>query len=177
MTVTEVSVREFLKQWVVGELAWANTDHTKAGWATVTDWKPYTAEQAETINELRGHLEATRKSRDSFRDTIKEQAAQLQTKQNQIDNQARFIVSETTRADTAEAESSRLAVELEPTRGQRDHHGEQRGAAEQRVKTLTAKAEQQATKIGTANGKLKWRTRMIWLLVIVCAILLIVVTA
>ncbi|MFB8001517.1 hypothetical protein [Nocardia sp. NPDC056000] len=150
MTVTEVSVREFLKQWVAGELAWANKDHKQAGWATVTDWKLRTAAQADTIKDLEDRLAATRKARDSFRDTIKQQAAQLQTKQNQIVNQARSIASETSRADTAAAESSRLASELETTR------------------------QQFSRKIATMTTKLMRRAWLIALLLIAFTILLLI---
>ncbi|MFE3758025.1 hypothetical protein ACFXO9_27285 [Nocardia tengchongensis] len=170
MAVTEVSVREVLKRWVAGELAWANKDHTQAGWATVTDWKLYTAAQADTIKDLQERLTSTQKARDSFRATIKTQATQLETKQNQIDNQARFIVSETHRADNAEAESSRLTGELDTARARLTH-------AEQRVTTLTTKLDRQAGNIDAATGALKWRARMIWVLLTACTILLIIVIA
>jgi len=49
MHPVQASVREVLRAWVSGELAWAYRDHKKAGWATVTDWKLHTRAQSDEI--------------------------------------------------------------------------------------------------------------------------------
>ncbi|MRH93582.1 hypothetical protein GFY24_40380 [Nocardia sp. SYP-A9097] len=140
----------------------------------MTDWELHTTRQATAIKDLTESLTATRKTRDSYRDTIKHQAAQLKTQENRIDSQRLFIDRETDRANAAEVESSRLARELDTTstrltksEHQRDDEGEKRGAAELQAARMAERVQQLAVKLDAVATKLMWRTREALLLVIV----------
>lgn len=59
MHPVQTSVREALRTWVSGALAWAYRDHKKAGWAAVTDWKLHTRAQADEIVQKKRLLAKT----------------------------------------------------------------------------------------------------------------------
>ncbi|MEV0027559.1 hypothetical protein [Nocardia sp. NPDC050793] len=69
-------LREFLRGWVSGEIAWGFRDEMTGGWATVTDWEHHTRTQAAVIarqrQELVNQRTALALSRKSVRDKQKQ---------------------------------------------------------------------------------------------------------
>ncbi len=69
-------LREFLRQWVDGEVAWGYRDELRKGWASVTDWEQHTKTQAMLIarqrQELVNQRTALAMSRKSVRDKTKQ---------------------------------------------------------------------------------------------------------
>jgi hypothetical protein len=69
-------LREFLRQWVDGEVAWGYRDELRKGWASVTDWEQHTKTQAMMIarqrQELVNQRTALAMSRKSLRDKTKQ---------------------------------------------------------------------------------------------------------
>ncbi|WP_324192088.1 hypothetical protein [Nocardia puris] len=90
-----IELREFLRGWVSGEIAWGYRDEKTGGWATVTDWERHTKTQATVIarqrEELRDQRTALALSRKSVRDTEKQVvklAARLDRAAHDADDQA-----------------------------------------------------------------------------------------
>lgn len=70
-------LREFLRQWVVGEVAWGYRDHMRKGWAAVTDWEKHTRTQAMLLERQRQELMLQRTTLAVTRQAVREKKRQL----------------------------------------------------------------------------------------------------
>ncbi len=71
------AVREFIEQWVAGELAWGYRDETTGGWGTVTDWEEHTRAQALVIAQQRRELMNQRTALALARKATRDKAKQV----------------------------------------------------------------------------------------------------
>ncbi|QLY33949.1 hypothetical protein H0264_18485 [Nocardia huaxiensis] len=112
LRVEPIAVREFLDAWIGGDLAWGHRETMKAGWATVTDWTEYTAEQAKDLTQMRRKVEAA--------DTRAAQQAEAICKQNKrideltadIARHRRDLASCAAERDTATADLAAANADL-----------------------------------------------------------------
>lgn len=70
-------LREFLRQWVAGEVAWGYRDHFRKGWAAVTDWEKHTRTQALMLEQQRQELMQQRTALAVARQSVREKKRQL----------------------------------------------------------------------------------------------------
>lgn len=70
-------LREFLRQWVAGEVAWGYRDHVRKGWAAVTDWEKHTRTQALLLEQQRLELMSQRTALAVARQAVREKKRQL----------------------------------------------------------------------------------------------------
>ncbi|MGN2640595.1 competence protein CoiA family protein [Nocardia takedensis] len=95
LKVAQCSLHRFLKRWTEGELVWAYTTPTTAGWATVTDWEHHTREQATQLAAMRRQFDT--------------QTTQLADTRRELQTTAQRLTRAT---DELTAERSRAATEL-----------------------------------------------------------------
>ncbi|NKY59782.1 hypothetical protein HGA15_27250 [Nocardia flavorosea] len=70
-------LREFLREWVAGEVAWGYRDHLRKGWAAVTDWEKHTRTQALLLEQQRQELIQQRTALAVARQAVREKKQQL----------------------------------------------------------------------------------------------------
>lgn len=70
-------LREFLRGWVQGEIAWGYRDVMTGGWATVTDWEHHTKTQASVIARQRQELVNQRTTLAMSRKTVRDKQKQI----------------------------------------------------------------------------------------------------
>lgn len=70
-------LRDFLSQWVTGEVAWGYRDELTKGWATVTDWEQHTKTQAMMLARQRQELVNQRTALALSRKSVRERGKQL----------------------------------------------------------------------------------------------------
>ncbi|QIS13670.1 hypothetical protein [Nocardia arthritidis] len=102
-------LREFIQQWMSGEMVWGYRDLMTGGWATVTDWEHHTRTQSAVIarqqQELVNQRTALALSRKSVRDKQKQ------------------LIKLTTRLERAEQTVEEQAESLDEVRRKlADHH-------------------------------------------------------
>nr|WP_245839489.1 hypothetical protein [Nocardia donostiensis] len=71
------ALREFLCQWVAGDIAWGYRDEMTKGWATVTDWEQHTKTQAMMLARQRQELVNQRTALALSRRSVREKSKQL----------------------------------------------------------------------------------------------------
>ncbi|MFI9511202.1 hypothetical protein [Nocardia sp. NPDC052566] len=91
-------LREFIRNWVTGEMAWGYRDMTTGGWATVADWEYHTRTQATVIarqrQELVNQRTALALSRKSVRDkqkTLMKLTTRLERAEQSVQEQAESL--------------------------------------------------------------------------------------
>ncbi|WP_228812049.1 MULTISPECIES: hypothetical protein [Nocardia] len=70
-------LREFLREWVAGEVAWGYRDHLRKGWAAVTDWEKHTRTQALLLEQQRQELIQQRTALAVARRAVRDKKQQL----------------------------------------------------------------------------------------------------
>ncbi|MGA6204896.1 hypothetical protein ACPESR_09055 [Nocardia testacea] len=70
-------LREFLREWVAGEVAWGYRDHLRKGWAAVTDWEKHTRTQALLLEQQRLELMSQRTALAVARQAVREKQRQI----------------------------------------------------------------------------------------------------
>lgn len=74
---TACELREFLSDWVSGEIAYGCRDEHTGGWATVTDWERHTRTQAAVIARQRQELQNQRTALALARKATRDKTKQL----------------------------------------------------------------------------------------------------
>ncbi|MGV9615170.1 hypothetical protein [Nocardia xishanensis] len=137
LRVAHVSVRAAVRDWVNGELAWAYQDHKKAAWATVTDWKQHTKDQADEIAAKKRQLADALRERDRLKQVLDTARTSLASNAETIKNQATTIDRSLDQQQALEDQITRLNTELHQVQQGRDDERRLRIAAESRVPELT----------------------------------------
>lgn len=102
-------LRDFVRQWVSGEMVWGYRDVTTGGWANVTDWERHTRTQATVIARQRQELVNQRTALALSRKSVRDKQKQL--------------MKLTTRLERAEQSAQEQADALaEVNRKLADHH-------------------------------------------------------
>ena len=70
-------LREFLREWVAGEVAWGYRDHLRKGWAAVTDWEKHTRTQSLLLEQQRQELIHQRTALAVSRQVVREKKQQV----------------------------------------------------------------------------------------------------
>ncbi|MFB8001526.1 competence protein CoiA family protein [Nocardia sp. NPDC056000] len=104
LRVEPVAVRQFFDAWLAGELAWGYRETEKAGWATVTDWTAYTAEQAENIEQMRRRVEVADKRNAMQGNAIRKQNERIDALTAQSSRYKRDLDTRTAERDTVRTE-------------------------------------------------------------------------
>lgn len=102
-------LREFLRGWVAGEIAWGYCDESRKGWASVTDWEQHTGTQARMLARQRQELLNQRMALAVVRTTLRERTKQVSTLQARLEHTRQF----------AQEQAEKLAV---VNRKLADHH-------------------------------------------------------
>ncbi|WP_245547264.1 hypothetical protein [Nocardia brevicatena] len=83
-------LREFLREWVAGEIAWGHCDESRKGWASVTDWEQHTGTQARMLARQRQELLNQRMALAVVRTTLRERTKQVSTLQARLEHTRQF---------------------------------------------------------------------------------------
>lgn len=102
-------LREFLRGWVAGEIAWGYCDESRKGWASVTDWEQHTGTQARILARQRQELVNQRMALAVVRTTLRERTKQVSTLQTRLEHTRQ----------SAQEQADELAL---VTRKLADHH-------------------------------------------------------
>ncbi|MET8796140.1 hypothetical protein ABZV91_06740 [Nocardia sp. NPDC004568] len=141
------SLRRFLRQWAEPDsLAWAYMTTTTAGWATVTEWKQYTQQQARTVERLQTELEDALQCRDNFREIIVDQRQVLEETECTLEA-ARRRVERAAHVDEKSSQLRAAAVEHGETLAairEQMSHAEQKHDREQQALRRAADEERAA---------------------------------
>ncbi|WP_280400617.1 hypothetical protein [Nocardia carnea] len=81
-------LREFLREWVAGEVAWGYRDHLRKGWAAVTDWEKHTRTQALMLEQQRQELIQQRTALAVARQAVRDKKHQLERTQARLERTA-----------------------------------------------------------------------------------------
>ncbi|TLF63607.1 hypothetical protein FEK33_26820 [Nocardia asteroides NBRC 15531] len=155
----------FLQHWSTpGELAWAYTTPTTAGWATVTDWETLTRDQAAEIVKKSRQLADALGERDRLRyqvetaeDAIKSNAATIARQARTIDHAIEERVELTKRGDD-------LTAALAEAEDARADKVERLQAAEETLTKVTAELRR-------LQSKFRRRRVVIIVLLVLCSVL------
>lgn len=111
-------LREFIRGWVTGEIAWGYRDEVTGGWATVTDWEHHTRTQAAVIGRQRQELVNQRTalalSRKSVRDKQK-QVMKLTTRLERAEFDAQAQADSLAEVNRKLADHNRVDTSLRAT--------------------------------------------------------------
>ncbi|MGK8487090.1 competence protein CoiA family protein [Nocardia asiatica] len=175
LRVQEASVGAVLRQWVDGELAWACRDHTKAGWATVTDWEQHTKRQADIINGLGRKLASAQDAYAESQRTIAEEARQLREAHDQIDRATSTIDDQQHALAAARSRHATLTADLDTAKVDIDQARAQRDDLKQRHRKASDRAESLEDTLRETAQALATRTTILKALLVVCVVLVLAV--
>ncbi|MGW0007722.1 hypothetical protein ACWDT6_28350 [Nocardia grenadensis] len=146
------SLRKFLRQWAEPDsLAWAYLTTTTSGWATVTEWKQYTEQQARTVERLQSELEDALQCRDNFREIIVDQRQVLEETECTLEAARRRVERAAQVVDEKCSQLRAAAVEHGETLAairEQMSHAEQRHDREQQALRRAADEELAAEREG-----------------------------
>lgn len=111
-------LREFLREWVAGEVAWGYRDHLRKGWAAVTDWEKHTRTQALLLEQQRLELMSQRTALAVARQAVREkqrQIARTVARMERTAERARAQAEEVAAVDRRIADERRVHRALEDT--------------------------------------------------------------
>ncbi|WP_245551011.1 hypothetical protein [Nocardia paucivorans] len=83
-------LREFLRGWVTGSIAWGYCDESRKGWASVTDWEQHTGTQARMLAQQHQELLNQRMALAVVRKTLRERTKQVSTLQARLESTRQF---------------------------------------------------------------------------------------
>ncbi|WP_254189278.1 hypothetical protein [Nocardia noduli] len=99
-------LREFIKGWVAGDIAWGYRDEMTGGWATVADWEHHTRTQAAVIARQRQELVNQRTALALSRKSVRDKQKQVMKLTTRLE---RAEIDMQTRADSLAEVNRKLA--------------------------------------------------------------------
>ncbi len=164
MVPTQVSVREALRAWVAGELAWAYQNHRKAGWARVTDWEQHTRSQAEAIARKNVELARVIDERDKARQEVKAAKATIARNVDTITEQANTI-------DKALAHRKELETKIVSQNAELAAAHQAQAEEDQLRQVDALHLTQLTTEVQRLEAAIRWRKVALFVLLTLCVVL------
>ncbi|MGW4121358.1 competence protein CoiA family protein [Nocardia sp. NPDC004711] len=177
LRVEPIAVRQFLDAWIEGELAWGYRETEKAGWATVTDWTAYTAEQADEIDQMRRKVESANARVAKQAEAIGKQNVRIDALIAEGARHKRDLTARTGERDTVTADLAAANTDLAEANQIIAGLNATLQAVRKNLDTAQAAAVQQEERYRGATQELTSRTRWVQVLLLIAFVLAIAAIA